>query len=65
MGFQTKYVTCQRGGVSNKLPVPTGSDKTGGQGSFGPLTGGLKANLAITTQKKFKRKTDHTLDPFH
>ncbi len=30
-------VACQRGGVSNK---PPGSEKTRGQGSFGPSTGG-------------------------
>ncbi len=34
-------VACQRGGVSNKPPWAPGSDKTQGQGSFGPFTGGL------------------------
>ncbi len=33
-------VACQRGGVSNKPPWASGSDKTRGQGSFGPFTGG-------------------------
>ena len=49
---------CQRGGVSNKPPWAPGSDKTRGQGSFGPFTGGLPnlTILAITTYKKFKKK---------
>ena len=33
-------VACPRGGVSIKPPWATGSDKTRGQGSFGPFTGG-------------------------
>ncbi len=33
-------VACQRVGVSNKPAWAPGSDKTRGQGSFGPFTGG-------------------------
>ena len=56
-------VACQRGGVSNKPPWAPGSDKTPGQGSFGPFKGGL--DLAIITQEKLKkRETDRTFDPF-
>ncbi len=60
-------VTCRRGGVSNKPPRATGSDKTRDQGSFVPFTGGLnldKANL-IRLPKILKRRTDRTLDPFY
>ena len=39
--IQSLYiVTCRRVGVSNKPPRTPGSDKTWGQGSFGPFTGG-------------------------
>ncbi len=37
-------VACQRDGVSNEPPWALGSDKTRGQGSFGPFT--------MTTYKK-------------
>ncbi len=47
-------VACQRGGVSNKPPWAPGSDKTRGQGSFGPFTGGL--DLFNYLEKKFKKK---------
>ncbi len=43
-------VTCRRGGVSNKPPRAPGSDKTRGQGFFGPFTGGL--NLTPTGEIK-------------
>ena len=45
-------VTCRRGGVSNKPPRTPGSDKTRGQGSFGPFTGGLY----LTLPKNYKKK---------
>ncbi len=52
--FSKYIVACQRGGLSNKPSCAPGSDKTWGQGSFGPFTGGL--NLAIATYKIFKKK---------
>ncbi len=43
--LKVKYiVTCRRGGVSNKPPRAPGSNKTQGQGSFGPSTGGHTLN---------------------
>ncbi len=55
--FFNHIVMCQWVGVSNKPLVP---DKTQGQGSFGPLPGGLIANLVITTQKfKKEERTVH------
>ena len=48
-----------RWGLQNP-PWAPGSDKTQGQGSFAPFTGGL---LAITTEKEFKIETDRTFDP--
>ena len=42
MGRDLKYIVmCRRGGVSFKPPGAPGSDKTQGQGSFGPFIGGL------------------------
>ena len=35
--INTCIVACQQGGVSNKPPRAPDSDKTRGQGSFGPL----------------------------
>ena len=48
-----------------------GSDKTRGQGSFGPFTGGQNLkhlnipNLVIATYKIFFKRTDRALDPFY
>ncbi len=58
-------VACQQGGVSNKPHRAPDSDKTRGQGSFGPFTGGLNLTLlVIATYKNFKERTDRTFDPF-
>ncbi len=40
-----RIVTCRRGGVSNKPPRAPGSNKTLGQGSFGPFTGGRRTGF--------------------
>ncbi len=53
--LKVTIVACQRGGVSNKPPWAPGSDKTLGQGSFDPFTGGPIQNL--------KKETDRTFDP--
>ncbi len=54
-------------GSPTSPPWAPGSDKTRGQGSFGPFTGGLVPNLtilAIATDKKLKKKEmDRTFDP--
>ncbi len=56
--YTQNIVACQRGGVSNKPPWAPGSDKTQGQGSFGPFTGGL--NL----QKILKRNGSYNWPVF-
>ncbi len=59
-------VACQRGGVSNKPSWAQGSDKTQGQGSVGPFTGGHMTSLAIITQKFFlKRNGPYILTHFY
>ncbi len=50
-------VACQRGGVSNKPPWALGSDKTWGQGSFDPFTGGL-SNSYLQKIKKMQLDVD-------
>ncbi len=45
-------------GSPTNPPWAPGSDKTQGQGSFGPFTGAL----AITTYKNLKKETNHTFD---
>ncbi len=48
--IQHKYiVACQRGGVSNKPALGSGN-KTRGQGSFGPSTGGPDCYATIKTK---------------
>ncbi len=51
--FNLYIAACQRGGVSNKTTRAPGSDKTQGQGSFGPL---------ITIQN-FKKKNGPCTGP--
>ncbi len=43
------------------------SNKTRGQGSFGPFTGGHFniTSLGIATYRKLKKRTDRTFDPFY
>ncbi len=67
--YEVDIVACQCDGVSNKPPWAPGSDKTWGQGPFGPFTGGLDLRGSLQpaelNQEKLKKKeTDRTFDPF-